>query len=377
MRIVMDIRPLLELNRSGVANYAARLLNALLERPAPPDRRYVLFCNAYGRRLPPDIPPRSKTVEHRFTRIPNRLFNLTLAGVRRPALDDLCGGADLVYLPNLNFAASRAPLIVTVHDLSFERYPDLFSAKQRLWHRLVDPRRLLRLAAAVVAVSEHTRDDVIETYGVPAGKISVINPGVGPDFRPLSREECGPVLRRYGLSPGYFLYLGTLEPRKNIPAIISAFEKLGPREQLVIAGGRGWLYQDIFHLAAVSPARGRISFLDYVPESDKPALYSSAGALVYPSFYEGFGIPPLEAMACGTPTVVSQATSLGEVVGNAGLLVDPHDIGEIAAAMDALQHDDRLRQTLRERGLARAGSFSWAESARRLDGLFSRLLGGK
>ncbi len=375
MRIVIDIRPLLELNRSGVANYAVRLLQSLLARPAAPDRRYVLFCNAYGRRLPTDIPPRSRNVEHRFTRFPNRLLNLSFAGVGLPAIDDLCGGADLVYLPNLNFARARAPLAVTVHDLSFERYPDLFSAKQRLWHSLVAPRRLLSRAASVVAVSEHTRDDIIETYGVPAGKITVINPGVGPEFRPVPREEWEPVMSRYGLTPGYFLFLGTLEPRKNIPGVISAFEKLGPRERLVIAGGRGWLYQDIFHQAALSPARARIRFLDYVTESEKPALYSAATALVYPSFYEGFGIPPLEAMACGTPTVVSQATSLGEVVGSAGLLVNPHDIGEIAEAMAALLDDEPLRRTLTARGLERARLFTWDESARRLDGLFARLSG--
>ena len=146
------------------------------------------------------------------------------------------------------------------------------------------------------------------------------------------------------------------------------------RFDLVIAGGRGWLWRGVFRQAARSSARRRIRFLDYVDEADKPALYSSALALAYPSFYEGFGMPPLEAMACGLPVIASHASSLGEVVGPAGLLIDPHDLNELAEAMRAVAEQPALRVRLRQRGLSQAKRFSWEESAVRLDRLIGELI---
>jgi len=378
MRIGIDIRPMLETKRSGVAIYTARLLDALFARQTPAGRVYALFCNAYGRPLPADLPPPSPTLEHRFHHYPNRLLNASLAFLDAPKIEDLTGGADLVYLPNLNFVATARPIIVTVHDLSFERYPEFFSAKQKLWHALVRPRRLLRQAAAVVAVSEHTKTDIVETYGLAPERVRVISPGVGGEFFPQGEEEKKRVRDKCGLGETpFFLFLGTLEPRKNVEGIIAAFEKLSGPANLVIAGGKGWLYRKIFRRAADSPAKDRIKFLDYVSEADKPALYAAATALVYPSFYEGFGMPPLEAMASGTPVIASQASSLGEVVGDAGLLVDPDDIAEIADAMRTMSDEETLRQRCSERGLARARSYGWEISAERLDKLFSDMAGVK
>jgi len=375
MRIAIDVRPMLETRRSGVANYTARILRALFARPTGPGRSYALFCNAGRRPLPEDLPPASTAIERRFSRHPNRLLNASFGLLGRPLIEDLVGGADAVYMPNLNFAASRRPLVATVHDLSFERYPAFFSAKQRLWHRAIRPRRLLQQAATVIAVSEHTRTDIIETYGLDPERIRVINPGVGPEFRPASDHDKDLIRSKYGLPEVFFLFLGTLEPRKNVGGIIAAFEKISGNAWLAVAGGRGWLYREIFRQAGRSPAAGRIKFLDYVEEADKPALYSAATALVYPSFYEGFGIPPLEAMACGTPTIVSHASSLGEVVGDAGLLVDPYDVAEIADAMRTVLEEPALRTLLAERGLNRARRYTWDRSAELLDGVFRQLEG--
>lgn len=375
MRIIIDIRPMLESQRSGVANYAACLLDALTERPSSPDRDYALFCNAWKRPLPPDLPPAAAHLEYRFSHYPNRLLNAGFACLGRPLIEDLAGGADLVYLPNLNFVATKKPLIVTVHDLSFARFPEFFSAKQRLWHAAVGPRRLLRRAAAVVAVSEHTKRDIVETYGLSTEKISVISPGVGAEYRPADAASIAAVREKYGLKNGYFLYLATLEPRKNVIGLIAAFETLEGETELVLAGGKGWLYKDIFRRAAASPARERIRFLDYVGEADKPALYSAATALAYPSFYEGFGLPPLEAMACGTPVVASHATSLGEVVGDAGILVDPHDITALADGLREVRDDGALRAELSRRGMERAKMFTWEKSAEKLDELFRKHCG--
>jgi len=375
MRVAIDIRPMLETRRSGVANYTARLLQALLALPPRPGRRYALFANAWGRPLPADLPAASATVENFFHHFPNRLLNASFAWRDRPLIEDLAGGADLVYLPNLNFVASRRPLIVTVHDLSFRRYPEFFSAKQRLWHAAVNPDGLLRRAAAVVAVSEHTRTDVIETFGLPPERVRVVPPGVGPEFRPRTEAEKALIKAKYGLPEEFYLYLGTLEPRKNVAGLIAAFEKIGGRTGLVIAGGKGWLYRRIFSRAAASPARDRIKFLDYVDEADKPALYAAALALVYPSFYEGFGLPPLEALAAGTPVIASHASSLGEVVGAAGLLVDPHDTAAIAEAMRTLRDEPATGRLLAARGPEQAKKFSWEAGARRLDALFAELGG--
>lgn len=374
MRVLLDVRPLLESRWSGVANYTARLLAALLARPSD-NKKYVLYANSFKRpdkdlaisclvsnvSLPPII-----------TRYPNKLLNASMVWLGRPLIEDLTDGADLVYLPNLNFIATRKPYIVTVHDLSFARFPEFFSAKQRLWHAAVGPKRLLRRAAAVIAVSEHTKRDIIETCGVPAEKIAVISPGVGPEYMPADNATKDPVLKKYGLRDGYILYLGTLEPRKNVTGLIAAFETLKNDARLVLAGGKGWLYKDIFHRAASSPARDRIRFLDYVDEADKPALYSAAAIFAYPSFYEGFGIPPLEAMACGTPVVAGHATSLGEVIDDAGILVDPHDITALAEALQEVLDDAALRAELSRRGLERTKAFTWEKSAEKLDELFRK-----
>lgn len=370
MKVCLDIRPLLETKRSGVANYAARLMAALLELPPRPGRTYALFCNAYGRPVPEDLPPASSRVERHLHQMPNRWLNAAMAIVGQPKLESLVGGADLVYLPNLNFVATAKPLVVTVHDLSFVRYPEFFSAKQRAWHALIGPRRLLLKAAAIVAVSEHAKNDISEIYGVPPEKIRVITPAVGPEFAPQPPTAMAAVRAKYGLPEKFFLYLGTLEPRKNLEGLVAAFEKCAGDARLVIAGSRGWLCRRLFRRVAASPARERIQFLDYVAAADQPALYSAATAFVYPSFYEGFGMPPLEAMACGLTVIASRATSLGEVIGDAGLLVEPNDLAELAEAMRLVWDDADLRAELARRGLARARRFTWTESASRLDALF-------
>ncbi|HTK04297.1 MAG TPA: glycosyltransferase family 1 protein [Candidatus Eisenbacteria bacterium] len=367
MRVIIDIRPLLEPRRSGVGTYTAEIVKALAARGR---HDYALFANGLAGEPPADLPPASATVARHFSRYPNRLLNASIALLGAPTLETLAGAADVAYLPNLNFVATSLPLIVTVHDLSFIRFPRFFSAKQRLWHAAVGAAGKLRRATTVIAVSEHTKRDIIETFGIPAERIEVASPGVSPAFAPKP-EEAAATLRRLGLQRPYFLFLGSLEPRKNITGLIDAFDKVSADQDLVIAGGKGWLYRDIFRRAAASPKRGRIRFLEYVDDADKPGLYAGATALVYPSFYEGFGMPPLEAMACGTPVIASHVSSLGEVVGDAGLLVDPHAADDIAAAMTAVVEDGRLAAELRRRGPERAKRYTWEKSAETLERVFS------
>lgn len=367
MRVIVDIRPLLEPRRSGVGTYTAEVAKALARRGA---HEYALFANGRAP-IPADVPPPSPRLTHRFSRYPNRLLNAAFAFLGAPKLERLAGPADVAYLPNLNFVATGLPIVVTVHDLSFVRFPRFFSSKQRLWHAAIGTASLLRRATTVVAVSEHTRRDVIETFGVPEGNVVVAGPGVGPAFAPQGDAEKDRVRKKLRLDRPYFLFLGAIEPRKNIVGLIDAYERVDADLDLVIAGGKGWLYEDVFRRAARSPKRDRIKFPGYVDDADKPALYAAAAALVYPSFYEGFGMPPLEAMAVGTPVVASHVSSLGEVVGDAGLLIDPQDAGDIAAAMTAVVADPRLVGKLRSRGFERAKRFTWDASAATLEKAFS------
>lgn len=371
MRFLLDIRPLLEPRRSGVGNYTAGLLGALLSRPKRPDLDYVLWANAFRRTPPTDLP---QNAEMKLTGWPNKLLNAVMSLTGRPALENLTGGADALYLPNLNFLATAKPYAVTIHDLSFVRYPHFFSPKQRLWHAAIRPRRLLRRATAVIAVSEHTKNDIVETYGIAPEKIVVITPAANHDCRPVAAAETAGIQAKYGLKPPYFLCVGTVEPRKNLQAAIRAFANLDDRRaQLVIVGGDGYQAAAVRAAAHGSPATDRIRFLDHVVAADLPALYTGAVGLVYPSFYEGFGMPPLEAMACGTPVIASQVSSLSEVVGDAGLLIDPHRDADITDAMSALLRDPKLRATLSGRGLERAKRYSWEKSAERLERLLSSL----
>jgi alpha-1,3-rhamnosyl/mannosyltransferase len=231
-------------------------------------------------------------------------------------------------------------------------------------------RRAARLADAIIVPSAATGRDLAARFPLARTRIRVIPHAPSERFVPLRSEDCLPVLARHGLAHGdYLLFVGNVEPRKNLRALVEAYGRmrqatpLSPR--LAIAGGAGWKNQEIHQAAATSPVAADIRFLGHVSDADLPSLVSGALAFVYPSLYEGFGLPPLEAMACGTPVITSNRSSLPEVVGDAALVVDPDDRMELADAMARLVSDARLREHLRARGLERAQGFSWDETARR------------
>jgi len=369
MRIAVDIRSLLEKNRAGVSLYTLNLLRELAGTGA---HEYALFCNSSKLPFPADAPKDGRT-SHHFTHYPNRLLNASFAFSRWPKIEQLVDGADAVYLPNLNFIATDKPLVVTVHDLSFERYPQFFSLKQRLWHRLVNAEQMIKRAHQIIAVSEHTKDDIMESFGIPALRVHVVPPAVSDEYYCRPPQETSAVREKYSLPGNFILYLGTLEPRKNVAGLIEAFNALNEDVDLVIAGGEGWLYQQIYRAVEQSPKRERIKFIGYVAEEDKPALYSAAAVFAYPSYYEGFGMPALEAMACGTPVMASHTSSLGEVVGDAGLLVNPASTEEMVMALEAILTDGQLGQTLHDRGVERAKQFRWEDSAQKLLRVFEEI----
>ncbi len=269
------------------------------------------------------------------------------------------------------------PTVLTVHDLIFRHLPQHHKRLNRWYLNLAMP-LYVRRATHLIAVSEATRRDLMAAYGVPAEKITVIYEAADPRFGPRDALEQQTIRANYGLPPAYFLYLGTIEPRKNLLRLLRAWEPLylaGEAPPLVIVGKRGWLSEPFFEAVERSPAREGLILTGYVLDDDLPALIAAATAFVFPSLYEGFGLPPLEAMACGTPVLCSDRSSLPEVVGDAALLFDPTDEEAIRAAMRRLLRDAALREALRRKGLEQAARFSWRRTAEETLRLYRRLAG--
>jgi len=370
MNIGIDLRVLARGTRTGVEEYTINLLSELL--PLEPKINFKLFYNAY-QKVQLNHPWLSlNNVQLKNFRIPNRLFFMAARYANQPKIDKLLGGFDIYFNPHFFTAplSVGSKKIITFHDLSFERYPDFFSWRKRLWQRfLMTAQQEAKKADKIIAVSQSTKNDLINLYGLEPRKIKVIYSGVGKQFNPLKNESNVSnvsLVSKYNLPEKFILYFGTIEPRKNLIGLIKAFELLRAKLdlKLVIAGAKGWLEQDVFKVARESKYRNDIFFTGFVEEIDKPALYNLAELFVYPSFFEGFGFPPLEAMACGLPTIVSHTSSLPEVVGQGALMIDPYNIDELAWAMEMALTDSGLRDRLIEKGIAQAKKFSWSKCAR-------------
>ena len=269
------------------------------------------------------------------------------------------------------------PTVVTIFDLSFVFYPQAFKPFKRLYLQLMT-RLSAHRARRVIAISEHTRRDVITCLGVSATNVCAVPCGVDPTLTPVSPAEAATFRRDRGLPERFVLFLGTIEPRKNVPHLIDAFADLTATDlsdtYLIIAGGRGWMAESAFARVEERGVQDRVRFVGYVPEAEKRLWYGAATCFCYPSLYEGFGLPPLEAMACGTPVIVSNSSSLPEVVGDAGMIVPPDDRPALREALHKLLSDPRLREQLRAKGLARARRFSWAEAARQTARVYRQAL---
>jgi glycosyltransferase involved in cell wall biosynthesis len=267
--------------------------------------------------------------------------------------------------------------VVTIHDLSYILYPANFNRANRLYLRAFS-RLSARRADRLIAVSENTKRDTVRLLGVPAAKVEVVHHGIEPVFhRHTDRREVEDFRRRRGLPERMVLFLGTIEPRKNLDTLVRAFARLkhgGLPHKLVIVGAKGWQWESVFAAVEAAGLGQDVAFPGYVPYDEQPLWYNAAELFVYPSLYEGFGFPPLEAMACGTPVVSSLTSSLPEVVGDAGLLVAPRDEEALAEAMRRVLGDAGLRAELAERGLERARSFSWREAAQRTLAVYAKTI---
>jgi len=259
---------------------------------------------------------------------------------------------------------SPCPFLVTVYDLSFLLFPEGF----RLWNRLyllIFTRLSVKRASRVIAISENTKKDLVKVWGVEENKIRVTYCGCDETLKPLPLQDVENFRRRRGLPERFVFFLGTIEPRKNLVRLLEAFRKIKKGQvKLVLAGGLGWKYEPVMAAIENFGLREDVVLTGFIPQEEKVYWYNAAEIFVYPSLYEGFGLPPLEAMACGTPVVASRAASLPEVVGDGGILVDPTDTEAIAEALSRLLSDPRERERLREKGLQRAKKFSWEQMAR-------------
>jgi glycosyltransferase involved in cell wall biosynthesis len=275
---------------------------------------------------------------------------------------------DVLHSPHYTMPLRHsARSVVTFHDLTFLLYPELHQVAKRIFFPAI-MRWSARHARRIITVSESTRRDLIRMLGVPPDRVTTVLSAADSDYRPAPGAEVADVCARYGLRPGeYLLYVGVLEPRKGVDRLVEAFSRVTPAAgglTLVIAGKRGWMYDRIFAQVAALGLQEQVRFPGYVPRADLPALYSGARAFVYPSRYEGFGLPVLEAMSCGTPVITTNVSSMPEVAGDGALLVDPDDVHGLAAALARVVHNARLREELSCRGQARAASFSWERCAR-------------
>jgi glycosyltransferase involved in cell wall biosynthesis len=262
------------------------------------------------------------------------------------------------------------PIVASIHDLSFEHLPETFKLRSRAQLRLT-VRRTARKAAQILTLSEFSRRDIIETYDIDPGRVFITPLAAPPHFAPVSDgRELQRIRQTFGIAREYILSLGSIQPRKNLERLIRAYSILrltraGKKlPQLVLAGKRGWLYDDVLRTAAEHDVDQDIIFTGYVDERDLPTLYSGAVCFVYPSYFEGFGLPVLEAMQCGAPVIAGNQTSLPEVVGDAGLLIDPFDEKELAQAIARVIDNPDFRSQLSVKGLARAKTFNWTTTAR-------------
>ncbi|MEO8287846.1 MAG: glycosyltransferase family 1 protein [Chloroflexota bacterium] len=351
--------------RTGTEHYSASLLKAMADLPEARDRETALYVNLKDAREAEErlgfaLPPKWRVLAIPFRRLWTHL-RLSAEMLTRP--------------PRVLFVPSHVvPLlhprrtVVTIHDLGYLEYPQAHTRLSRLYLHL-STWFSAKAARRVIAISEATKRDLIKHYKVAPAKIDVVYHGRDTLFVPVTDiEKIESTAAKYGIKQPYCIHVGTLQPRKNLGLLVETWDML--REQmetppmLLLAGKRGWLYDSLLEAVASRGLGSLIKFADYVERDDLPSLYSGAVAMTFPSLYEGFGLPVLEAMACGTPVLASTASSVPEVAGDAAIMLDPTDASAWARAVQKIMEDQTLRADLSQRGLARAAEFTWEKCAR-------------
>jgi glycosyltransferase involved in cell wall biosynthesis len=374
MTIYIDVSAAIH-QQAGLARYARSLARALLTYHGQ-EHEFGLFYNRArrDRRLPGLERVPTRTVRSGYK--PWRLA-VWLGQRIGIAFDRLLPDAELFHATeHLLMPLRGVPTVLTVHDLIYHLFP-AYHKRLNHWYLNAAMPLFVQRANGLITVSESSKRDLVRIYGLPAEKVTVIYEAAAPDFRPAEEEAVAEVKARYRLPDRYLLALGTIEPRKNLIRLVDALRLLrqeDPSLHLVIVGSTGWLYQDFFqHLEKLDAPR-TVLLSGYVPDADLPAVITGAAAYVLASFYEGFGLSILEAMACGTPVACSNTSSMPELGGDAARYFDPHDTQGMTAAIADVLDDSELRVEMRERGLAQAARFSWRRTAKETLAVYERVL---
>ncbi len=371
MRIGFDISPITA-SRTGVGNYCYYTLKHLLEL-APEDAFYG-FSSGLRRIVLDEMEHR--LASHHHVQLPTRVMYAIWSLLSAPKVDRLLGGVDVYHATNYFLPpAQAARTVVSIYDLAFLVNPAWCSPK------IVGPysagmRRFAAKADGIVVCSEATKRDVVHLLGVEPEKIAVMYGGVDERFAPVPREQAVPLLeQRYGVRPPFLLFVSTLEPRKNVTGLLHGFSRIVKDipHQLVLLGSVGWRAEPIFQAIDELGLANRVVRPGFVPHEELPLFYGAADAFVFPSHYEGFGLPVLEAMTCACPVITSTTSSLPEVIGSAGLMVEPSDPDALAEAILEITGDKALRQELGRRGVEQAKRFSWSRCAQVVLDMYRRL----
>lgn len=384
MRVLVDVRHLNQSQPSGVGVYTHELLRALFE--IDKKNEYVLLSSG-SRRLQPaesarGLKPAATNNNVSFIHLstPNKFLNLRTLLLHHPTINwRVSEPIDLIFLPNLNITSlpTDIPTVLTIHDLSWNLFPEFYSQKMRLWHKATKPKELIEKSARVLVPSTSTKQDVMNVFGKPENEIDVVPHGVEKIFSPKMEARDHGVRSRLKLPKRFALFVGTLEPRKNLFGLIDGIKyyrnKYHDDLSLVLVGKWGWKSTQLRHRLWKKDVRPWVHQLGYVDDADRAALYRSASVFVWPSIYEGFGLPVLEAMASGTPVITSHTSSLPELTKDSAVMVDPYNSVDIGEALNGILNSKPLQQMLKERGLARAADFSWQKTAKQTLEIFESL----
>lgn len=369
MRIGIDVRSLLDKHTTGVGEYTREIVNNLLL--SAPDVEFRLFASGTKPRTLEDIGLKSiGNASLKWLKRPSKVVSISTSLGQRPYIDAFLGGVDAFFSPNLNFTALTpdCPHVITIHDVSFKLFPEFFSAKRRIWHAATHAESMIRSADHVICDSRSTSADVQKWFDVSIDNVSVIPLGYDINKRPrLTDKKLADIRQRYKLPDDYVISLGTIEPRKNLVGLVRAYEKFrteSPRKcKLLVVGPIGWKSKAFRQAVRQSKHSSDINVMGYVPFEDRVALMSQANCLLNVSSYEGFGLPVLEAMRLGIPVITSNVSSLPEVIGEHGILVNPERPLEIAQALQNILADQSLAVALVKKAHTRAKLFTWDKAA--------------
>lgn len=366
MKVAIDVRTVLP-NRSGVGNYVLHLIQNLTQ--VDPEPTY--FFLAFKKNIPSlellglDKNPLLTVFSHENHPLGDFWEHFILpVRLKKKKVDIFHGPASLIP-----FRKESYRVVVTIHDLVAFLFSETIPLKYGAYMRFL-LRQAVKRANKIISVSYHTRQDLIDILKVPPEKITVIHEAPSPIFHPHDKDQVRKILKeRYGITKKFIYHLGNIEPRKNLINLLEAFSRvcreLGSEYQLVVSGQKGWLVRSLNHFLKTYPVRDQVFFTGYVPVEDLPLFMNGAEIFVFPSLYEGFGLPVLEAMSCGTPVISSNRSSIPEIVGSAAVLIDPTDPAEIADRIVSLLRDDQERRRLSLLGIDQAARFSWIDVARK------------